>query len=116
ERDLADLPATVYVGLGHAERFPDYWELFSPKQGPDGSVNAFRGVKPEKTTQIDFGAQYKTETLDAWLSGYAGYVDDFILFDYAKSRMGGMGGMHGGHGGHGSSTQAANIDARIAGG
>ncbi|WP_033502055.1 TonB-dependent receptor domain-containing protein, partial [Bifidobacterium catenulatum] len=71
---------------------------------------------PEKTTQIDFGAQYKTETLDAWLSGYAGYVDDFILFDYAKSRMGGMGGMHGGHGGHGSSTQAANIDARIAGG
>ncbi|MCH3694997.1 TonB-dependent receptor, partial [Campylobacter lari] len=41
ERDLADLPATVYVGLGHAERFPDYWELFSPKQGPDGSINAF---------------------------------------------------------------------------
>ena len=116
ERDLADLPATVYVGLGHAERFPDYWELFSPKKGPDGSVNAFRGVKPEKTTQLDFGAQYKTETLDAWLSGYAGYVDDFILFDYAKRGMGGMGGMHGGHGGHGSSTQAANIDARIAGG
>lgn len=119
ERDLADLPATVYVGLGHAERFPDYWELFSPKKGPDGSVNAFRGVKPEKTTQIDFGAQYKTETVDAWVSGYAGYVDDFILFDYAKSRMGGMGGMggmHGGHGMHGGSTQAANIDARIAGG
>lgn len=115
ERDLADLPATVYVGLGHAERFPDYWELFSPKKGPDGSINAFGGVKPEKTTQLDFGAQYKTETLDAWLSGYAGYVDDFILFDYAKGGMGGMGGMHGGHG-HGGSTQARNIDARIAGG
>ncbi|KAA5925083.1 TonB-dependent copper receptor [Achromobacter xylosoxidans] len=106
ERDLAALPATVYIGLGHAERFPDYWELFSPTKGPDGSVNAFRGVKPEKTTQLDLGAQYKTDTLDAWVSGYAGYVDDFILFDYGKGGMGGMG----------ATAQARNVDARIAGG
>lgn len=106
ERDLEAVPATVYIGLGHAERFPDYWELFSPTKGPDGSVNAFRGVKPEKTTQLDFGAQYKTDTMDAWLSGYAGYVDDFILFDYAQGGMGGMGG----------AAQASNVNARIAGG
>ena len=48
--DLADSPTTLYAGLGHAERFPDYWELFSPKRGPNGSVNAFDKIKPEKTT------------------------------------------------------------------
>lgn len=104
EKDLAALPATVYIGLGHVERFPDYWELFSPNSGPAGSVNAFQGVKPEKTTQLDFGAQYKTETLDAWFSGYAGYVNDFILFNYTSGEM------------MGASSQATNVDARIFGG
>lgn len=104
EQDLAALPATVYIGLGHAQRFPDYWELISPNQGPGGSVNAFDGVKPEKTTQLDVGAQYKTETLDAWLSGYAGYVNDFILFNYTTGGM------------MGAASQANNVNARIAGG
>jgi iron complex outermembrane receptor protein len=104
ERDLEAVPATVYIGLGHVERFPDYWELFSPDRGPAGSVNAFKGVKPEKTTQLDFGAQYRTETLDAWFSGYAGYVDDFILFNYTSGGM------------MGASSRATNVDARIAGG
>ncbi|MFE2008992.1 TonB-dependent receptor domain-containing protein, partial [Pseudomonas guariconensis] len=58
EYDLADAPATLYAGLGHVQRFPDYWELYSPGRGPVGSVNAFDGVKPEKTTQLDFGVQY----------------------------------------------------------
>ena len=107
ERDLAALPATIYIGLGHAERFPDYWELISPAKGPDGSVNAFRGVKPEKTTQLDAGVQYKTEDLDAWLSGYVGYINDFILFrDIPGSKMGMMG----------MPSQASNVNARIAGG
>src|SRR5690606_27713323 len=34
EHDLASIPATTYIGLGHAQRFPDYWELFSPKLAP----------------------------------------------------------------------------------
>lgn len=104
EKDLATLPATVYIGLGHVERFPDYWELFSPDSGPAGSLNAFQGVKPEKTTQLDFGAQYRTETLDAWFSGYAGYVQDFILFNYTAGGM------------MGDASQATNVDARIFGG
>ena len=60
EHDLADSPTTLYAGLGHTQRFPDYWELFSPNSGPAGSVNAFDSIKPEKTTQLDFGLQYKT--------------------------------------------------------
>ncbi len=103
EHDLAAISATSYIGLGHAQRFPDYWELFSPTNGPRGSVNAFDSIKPEKTTQLDFGIQYQDERLQAWASGYVGQIRDYILFDY-RSMM----GM--------SSTQAQNIDARIMGG
>ncbi|MGB6242626.1 MAG: TonB-dependent copper receptor [Castellaniella sp.] len=99
ERDLQAVPATLYAGIGHVQRFPDYWELFSPNKGPAGSVNAFQGVQPEKTTQLDLGAQYKTESLEAWVSVYAGHVRDFILFEYA-----------------GATSTARNIDASIAGG
>lgn len=101
EHDLATLPATVYAGIGHVQRFPDYWELFSPTRGPAGSVNAFDGVQPEKTTQLDFGAQYRTDRVDAWFSGYAGMIKDFILFDYGPMGM---------------TSQARNIDATIFGG
>ncbi|MET5021141.1 TonB-dependent copper receptor, partial [Burkholderia pseudomallei] len=33
ERALASLPVTWDAGIGHAQRFPDYWELFSAKRG-----------------------------------------------------------------------------------
>ena len=99
EHDLADSPTTVYAGLGHAQRFPDYWELFSPTSGPTGSVNAFDAIKPEKTTQLDVGLQYKTPDLEAWVSAYAGEVRDYILFDYSRG-----------------ASQAQNINARIMGG
>ena len=99
EHDLNDSPTTVYAGLGHSQRFPDYWELFSPSSGPAGSVNAFDAIKPEKTTQLDAGLQYKTDTLEAWASLYAGEIRDYILFDYAKG-----------------SSQAQNINARVMGG
>lgn len=104
EHDMADMPATFYAGLGHVQRFPDYWELFSPDSGPDGSVNAFQGIRPEKTTQLDIGMQYKTESFEAWISGYAGYVQDFILFNYTSGGM------------MGSSSSARNVDATIMGG
>ncbi|WP_249678068.1 TonB-dependent copper receptor [Pseudomonas abieticivorans] len=99
EHDLAVLPATTYAGIGHVQRFPDYWELYSPTSGPTGSLNAFDAIKPEKTTQLDFGIQYKTDNLEAWASGYVGQVRDFILFDYT-----------------GGNSQARNVDARIMGG
>ena len=94
---------TWYAGLGHAERMPDYWELFSADAGPAGSANAFAGVQPEKTTQLDLGLQFRSDRLDAWVSAYAGKVQDYILFQY---RSGGM---------MGDTTQARNVDARIAG-
>jgi len=104
EHDLADSPTTLYAGLGHVQRFPDYWELFSPNMGPAGSANAFDAIKPEKTTQLDFGAQYEGEKLKAWASGYVGEIRDYILFTYTSGGM------------MGATSQATNVDARIMGG
>lgn len=104
EHDLAALPATAYVGLGHVARFPDYWELFSASAGPAGSLQAFETVDPEKTTQLDVGLQYRHGPLDAWVSAYAGYVQDYILFEERPGMMPGM-----------TRVLTRNVDARIAG-
>ena len=102
ERDISSA-LTTYAGIGHSERMPDYWELFSPDMGPAGSVNAFSAVQPEKTTQLDIGLQYRDERVNAWVSAYAGRLQDYILFTYHDGGM------------MGSTTQASNVDARIAG-
>ncbi len=96
-----------YAGVGHARRMPDYWELFSPTSGPEGAANAFAGVRPERTTQLDAGLQFRSGGLEGWASVYAGRVEDYILFDYAPA----AGGMA-----MGGSTRARNLDADIAGG
>ena len=92
-----------YAGLGHTERMPDYWELFSADRGPAGSVNAFAGVAPETTTQLDLGLRLRRRAFDLWLSAYAGRVDDFLLFTY---RTGGA---------MGSSVAVDNVAARTHG-
>ncbi|MEO7200191.1 MAG: TonB-dependent copper receptor, partial [Dokdonella sp.] len=123
EHDLAASPTSFYVGAGHVERMPDYWELFSPSNGPMGSPNAFLAIAPEKTTQLDIGAQYSGEAVRAWVSLYAGRVDDFILFRYQTADMGGghggmMGDDHADDHGHsmGPTSQALNVNARTRGG
>ncbi|GGD56775.1 copper transporter porin [Pseudoxanthomonas indica] len=103
EQDLSAVPLTWYAGVGHTERMPDYWELFSPDMGPMGAVNAFAGIQPEKTTQLDIGLQYRTETVDAWISAYAGRINDYILFSYIGGGMMGM------------MSAAGNVDTDIRG-
>lgn len=102
EHSLAEMPLMLYAGIGYTERFPDYWELFSPTYGPGGNPSAFNSVKPEKTTQLDIGAQYNTKRLNAWVSAYAGLVNDFILFRYNPH--------------HARISEADNVNARIMGG
>jgi iron complex outermembrane recepter protein len=103
EQDLSALPLTWYAGIGHAERMPDYWELFSADHGPMGTVNAFSAARPEKTTQLDIGAQYKGDHVDGWVSAYVGRIEDYLLFAY------GAGGMMG------LSSTLTNVDADIHG-
>lgn len=102
EQTLSDLPVMLYAGVGYTERFPDYWELFSPTYGPDGSKNVFDNLKTEKTTQLDIGAQYSGERLNSWVSAYLGRVNDFILFRYAPNNA--------------RVSQVDNVDATIMGG
>ena len=90
--------ATTYVGLGHVQRFPDYWELISPGNSTPAAGNAFATLEPEKTTQLDVGANWKGQNWQFWTSAYVGMVRDFILFDYASNP-----------------SKARNIDARTAG-
>lgn len=104
EEALVSLPLTWYAGLGHAERFPDYWELFVSNPGPVGSVQPFESVRPEKTTQLDVGLQYAEGPWEAWVSAYAGVVEDYILFSYVPGAMASM-----------TRAQVSNIDATIAG-
>lgn len=111
ERDLQAIPATTYIGLGHSQRFPDYWELFSATSTPIGGgmkptgfqPTAFATTKPEKTTQVDFGIQYSEGPIEAWASGYVGRVSDYIMFTYRPGMMMPM-------------SSVDNINARIMGG
>lgn len=103
EQTARTMPLTWYAGIGHTERFPDYWELFSPTRGPANSANAFAGIEPEKTTQFDVGAHYRNDAIDAWISAYAGYVEDFILFNYGTGTQSNV-------------SQASNVNAQIMGG
>ncbi|MGV3742466.1 MAG: TonB-dependent copper receptor [Burkholderiaceae bacterium] len=76
ERDLKEMPLTLYAGLGHSERFPDYWEAISKESAT--SLSAFN-TRPEKTNQLDIGAIYQSNKLHVSLSAFYGKVDDFIL-------------------------------------
>ncbi len=102
EHNLSDTPVLFYAGLGYTERFPDYWELFSPNNGTKGSASAFANLNREKTTQFDIGAQYNHSTVNAWISAYVGRVNDFILFKYDPNYV--------------RRIQADNIDATLFGG
>lgn len=104
EQDLWEGRVRGYAGVGLTQRMPDYWELFSPTLGPQGTANAFAGVQPEQTTQLDLGMQYRSKRLDAWVSLYAGRMQDYIIFDYLQGGM------------MGAATRAHNMDANIRGG
>jgi iron complex outermembrane receptor protein len=99
ERDL-ESPMTLYAGVGHVERFPDYWELFGGHV--TSSVAAFESLEPEKTTQLDVGVRYGDGRFKGWVSAYAGHVSDFILLHYSADMMG--------------TSYASNVPATIAGG
>lgn len=102
EHNLAEMPVMFYAGIGYTERFPDYWEFFSPTYGPGGSADVFDNVKTEKTTQLDIGAQYTGKRLNGWVSAYIGRVNDFILFRYDPH--------------HPRISQVDNVNATIMGG
>jgi iron complex outermembrane receptor protein len=105
EHDFAS-GATWFAGVGHAQRFPDYWELFSKESA--ATVSAF-GTRPERTTQTDVGLSLRRSNLNASVSVFANHVDDFILIQTNVTKPAGMMGTR-------STTITRNIDSRSFGG
>jgi iron complex outermembrane receptor protein len=103
EHEVAGPPATLYAGLGHVQRFPDYWELVSAGKESADSLSAF-DTAPEKTTQLDTGVVYAGARLTASVSAFYSDVDDYILI-----QSGYLKGMR-------SVTITRNVDARSWGG
>jgi iron complex outermembrane recepter protein len=68
---------TLYAGVGHTERSPDYWERL--KQDPITLKSAFLTTMPEKTTQLDMGMVFKSDAWSGSVSGFYGKVHDYIL-------------------------------------
>ena len=102
EADL-ESRATLFAGVGHVERFPDYWELLAAGKESADSLSAF-GTAPEKTTQLDAGVVYAAERLSISLAVFYGEVDDYILIEsgYRKGTR--------------STTITRNVDATTWGG
>lgn len=103
EFSSTQLPATFYAGLGHNERFPDYWELVSKESVTTNS--AFDSVEPEKLTQIDAGMIYNHRKIRGGVSVFYNEIRDYILIDATILKPSGMMAMR-------TATVARNIDAR----
>lgn len=103
ERDLRMMPATFYAGIGHVERFPDYWELISFNKESATTLSAF-DTKAEKTTQLDIGLTHSGNRMSASLAAFYNRIDDFILIqsNFAKGAR--------------TTTIARNVDATSWGG
>jgi iron complex outermembrane receptor protein len=76
----ASSDTTLYAGLGHVERFPDYWELVSAGKESVDSLSAF-GTRPEQTTQLDLGVVHATDRFEFALSAWYASIDDYILIE-----------------------------------
>jgi iron complex outermembrane receptor protein len=77
---------SYYVGLGHTERFPDYWELIGGARSAPTALSAFN-TAAEKTTQLDIGAILSGDTWRTSTSLFLNEVDDYILIDNRFMKM-----------------------------
>jgi iron complex outermembrane receptor protein len=88
EKDVLSNAGTFYAGLGHTQRFPDYWELVNKETRTTRS--SFDSTRPEKTTQLDVGLTYKQGDVSASVSGFYNKISDFILVEQGCKNMMGM--------------------------
>ena len=97
--------STIYAGVGHSERFPDYWEAISKESLTTAS--AF-DTKAERTTQLDIGWMKQIGAIQASASFFYGKVKDFILIQSNVVKPSGMGTR--------LATVSRNLDATTWGG
>lgn len=102
---------TAYVGLGHSERAPDFWEVIKEAAGwgSTTSLSVFDAIAPEKTTQLDLGLTWKSGPWKGFVSAFYGRIDDYILIQSNYIKPGLMSGTR-------AVTVARNINATTWGG
>lgn len=105
ERKIGPNDSLLQIGIGHSERFPDYWEFFAKET--ETSSSAFN-TKTEKVTQLDIGSVTSWGNFELNVSTFLADHQDFILIEsgYMKP-MGMMNRM---------ATISRNIDAATWGG
>lgn len=112
EHDLSPA-STAYLGLGHSERAPDYWELFNKEAAASNnssSLSVFKQAAPEKTNQLDLGLTWKSGPVQAFVSAFYNRIDDYLLVqsNYVKPALMGTGTR--------TTTVVRNVDATTWGG
>lgn len=111
EDAIAATGFTWYAGVGHNERFPDYWELTKETAT---ALAATASLEAERNTQIDTGLLFRNDSLQASLSVFHSNVDDYLMIQSGVMKpavtMGGMPGM--GMPAQRSTSIVRNIDAR----
>jgi iron complex outermembrane receptor protein len=86
EMDREGDAGTTYIGLGHAERSPDYWERKATTvAGSTVAVDSSFFIKPEKTTQLDVGTSWRSGAMTTSVSAFYGKVTDYILMKWANN-------------------------------
>lgn len=90
EHDLERSPSTVYVGLGRAERSPDFWER-----------DRVFDLDTEKETQLDLGWSFRGARTQATVSLFYADIADYIQISESDPD---------------ESVDAENIDATTYGG
>lgn len=83
ERDFSENSGTYFFGVGHGERFPDYWERIKTYEAT--GANAFDRVKPETLTQVDAGFIKNFGKLSTSLSAFYGETKDYVLIDWTNA-------------------------------
>ncbi len=83
ELDVRGGRATMYAGVGHVERFPDYWER--AKADPVTLKSAFLSTRPERTTQLDTGTVWRAASWSGSVSAFYGKVRDYILIRWSPA-------------------------------
>ncbi len=82
EQAVGDAGAKAYAGLGHTERFPDYWEMIAKESATTKS--AF-DIQPERTNQLDAGLLWQAGGANLSASIFYNRVSDYILVDYSNA-------------------------------
>ena len=88
----SDSSVKTYIGFGHSERFPDYWErtkynleaINSTNKTDPNAITYQEILKPEKTNQLDIGANWNNEKFTSSASVFYSKINNYIQNRWLK--------------------------------